>query len=76
MRYFSVSGCVQNILTLHFYQQFDLIAIIYRRLREAWVIPSTIKRWGKKKQLVNRPQNGVAIWIQCSEEGLNQFVTA
>lgn len=31
---------------------------------------------GKKKHLVNRPQNGVAIWIQCSEEGLNQFVTA
>lgn len=37
---------------------------------------NTIKRWGKNQQLINRPQNGVAIWIQCSEEDLNQFVTA
>lgn len=47
-RYFIVSGCMQNILTLHFYQQFDLITIIYRRLTEAWVVPSIPSRDGEK----------------------------
>lgn len=52
-RHLIMSGCVQNILTLHFYQQFDLIAIIYRRLREAQGYTfNTIKRWGKKQQLI------------------------
>lgn len=58
MRYFSVLGYVQNILTLnfymqniltlHFYQQFDLMAIIYWRLRAAGVIPSISSRDGEK----------------------------
>lgn len=47
-RYFIVSGCVQNILTLHFYQQFDFITIMYRSLTEVWVITSVPLRNGKK----------------------------
>lgn len=60
-RYFLLSSCVQNIFTLYFYQQFDLIAILYIRLREAWVIPSTPSRDGEK---------GSSLLVDCQMEWL------
>lgn len=46
-RHLIVSGCVQKILRLSFYQQFDLITVIYRRLSMSYTF-NTIEKWGKR----------------------------